>query len=70
MKALKLITAWEKIPVIFDLDYASCLFGIDRRELSRLARLKKVPAFKIGAAWYFRKTEIEAWMESQSNKAG
>lgn len=61
------ITAWERIPVVFDLEYASCLFGIDRKELARLARLNKVPAFKIGAYWHFRKSDVEKWIENQSN---
>lgn len=32
----------------------------------RFASEGKVPAFKVGNAWRFKKTEIEAWIEQQS----
>ncbi len=28
----------------------------------------KVPAFKVGAAWRFRKTEIDRWIKQQEDK--
>ena len=29
---------------------------------------KKIPGFKVGAAWRFRKKEIDEWIEKQSKK--
>jgi len=28
----------------------------------------KLPAFKVGGSWRFKKSEIEEWIEKQSNK--
>lgn len=36
----------------------------------RLCREKKVPAFKFGGQWRFRKDEIDAWSKSKSSKFG
>ena len=33
--------------------------------LYRLAASKKIPAFKVGGAWRFTKSDIEAWIRSQ-----
>ena len=34
----------------------------------RLASEQKIPGFKVGGSWRFRKSEIDAWIEEQ--KAG
>ena len=31
----------------------------------RFALEKKIPGFKIGGAWRFRKTEIDSWIKGQ-----
>lgn len=31
----------------------------------RFALEKKIPGFKVGAAWRFRKSEIDAWINEQ-----
>ena len=33
----------------------------------RLAAEGKIPGFKVGGSWRFRRGEIEAWIEAQSN---
>ncbi|MCM8610602.1 MAG: helix-turn-helix domain-containing protein [Candidatus Accumulibacter sp.] len=38
---------------------------VAERTLYRLAASKKVPAFKVGGAWRFTKSDIEAWIRSQ-----
>ena len=35
--------------------------------VARLAREGKIPAFKVGGVWRFRKDEIEKWMVRQGN---
>jgi excisionase family DNA binding protein len=32
----------------------------------RLARTKKIPAFRVGGQWRFRKDEIDKWSKSKS----
>lgn len=34
----------------------------------RFALEKKIPGFKVGAAWRFRKSEIDAWIKEQENE--
>jgi excisionase family DNA binding protein len=31
----------------------------------RLARAKKIPAFRVGGQWRFRKDEIDSWSKSK-----
>lgn len=33
----------------------------------RLASDKKIPGFKVGGAWRFRKNEIDRWISEQEN---
>ena len=35
--------------------------------VTRLAREGKLPGFKVGGIWRFRKDHFEQWMERQSN---
>ncbi len=35
--------------------------------VTRLARQKKIPAFKAGGVWRFRKDQFEQWIETQTN---
>lgn len=34
----------------------------------RFALEKKIPGFKVGGAWRFRKSEIDGWIEKQSKE--
>ena len=34
----------------------------------RLVLNKRVPGFKIGGSWRFRKSEIDAWIKEQENE--
>ena len=35
--------------------------------VTRLAREGKVPAFKVGGVWRFRKDQFERWIEQKTN---
>ena len=35
--------------------------------VTRLAREGKLPAFKVGGSWRFRKDQFERWIERKSN---
>ena len=39
---------------------------VSERTVYRLASGRKIPAFKVGNAWRFRREEIERWIEQQS----
>lgn len=43
---------------------------VNERTIYRLASLKKIPAFKVGNAWRFKKVDIETWILSQTNDDG
>ena len=38
---------------------------VTERRLYRLAREGKIPAFKVGASWRFKRAYIDAWIEAQ-----
>lgn len=43
---------------------------VDDRTIYRLAQAKKMPAFKVGGTWRFRKGDIDAWIEAQLQHNG
>ena len=46
---------------------ASKYLKISTQSLSDLAIGKKIPAFKVGRMWRFRKSSIDRWVERQEN---
>jgi len=40
---------------------------IPRSTLYKLINDKKIPAFRVGRHWRFRKEQIEEWVEKQGN---
>ncbi len=40
---------------------------VAERTVYRLAAAKKIPAFKVGGAWRFSRTEIDQWIRRQSS---
>jgi excisionase family DNA binding protein len=51
---------------VMDIRAASVYLGISKRTLYRYLYEEKLPAFKIGNRWKFKKTVLDRWMESQS----
>ncbi len=41
---------------------------VNERTVYRLAASKKLPAFKVGNAWRFKKSEIDQWIDDQSSQ--
>ncbi|NCP64117.1 MAG: helix-turn-helix domain-containing protein [Paraglaciecola sp.] len=41
---------------------------VNERTVYRLAAAKKIPAFKVGNAWRFKKIEIDKWIAEQSSQ--
>ena len=40
---------------------------VDKFTVYRLVAQKKIPAFRVGNQWRFKKTMIEAWLMKNSN---
>lgn len=41
---------------------------INEKTAYRLASEGRLPGFKVGGSWRFKRGEIEAWIEEQSNQ--
>ena len=39
---------------------------VNERTIYRLLSAKKLPAFKVGGSWRFRRADIDGWIASQS----
>ncbi len=45
---------------------ASAYLGVSTKSLYRLLREERIPAFKLGNRWRFKKSVLDGWMEKQS----
>ena len=61
------IVNWDDVPVIIDVPYVARLLAMSADYVTRLAQKSKIPAFKAGRLWRFRKDEIEQYMEERRN---
>ena len=52
---------------LLNLEEAGSVLGMDWKTLERMARDRKVPAFKVGKRWKFRLTSLNAWLEHGVN---
>lgn len=46
---------------------ASLLGRIHPKTLQRMARRGEIPAYQIAHRWYFRASELDAWLKSRLN---
>jgi len=46
---------------------ASQYLGIHPYTLSRWAKAKKIPGFRVGKFWRFKKERLDAWLEKRAN---
>lgn len=53
---------------ILTLDEVSTYLKAGKRTVYRLAQEGRIPAFKLGGTWRFRRSELERWMAESSNK--
>lgn len=51
---------------IFTLDEVASYLKVSKRTVYRLAATKKIPAFKVGGAWRFKRLEIDQWIKKQT----
>ena len=42
---------------------------VTERTLYRLAQEGRIPAFKVGASWRFKRADIDTWIENQKPNA-
>jgi len=54
---------------ILTLDEVAAYLKAGKRTIYRLVAAKKIPAFKLGSTWRFRKQDIDGWIADQSKKA-
>jgi excisionase family DNA binding protein len=54
-------------PLIGSPEAAKLLGSIHVKTLQRYARLGRLPGYQIGGHWYFRASELDAWLESRIN---
>jgi excisionase family DNA binding protein len=54
---------------IFTLDEVAAYLKVGKRTVYRLAAAKKIPAFKVGGTWRFRRQEIDQWIKRQTAEA-
>ncbi|MGD0445511.1 MAG: helix-turn-helix domain-containing protein [Edaphobacter sp.] len=52
---------------LLNLEEAASVLGMHWKTLERMARDRKVPAFKVGKRWKFRLTSLNAWLEDGLN---
>lgn len=52
---------------LLDSAQAAYFLGIHRKTLQRIIRSYQVPALRIGKLWRFRKSDLNAWLDSQTN---
>ena len=50
---------------IIDTKEAASLLGIHPKTLQKLARVRKIPAVRIGKSWAFRASVLDAWLKSK-----
>ena len=51
-----------------DIREASEYLGVSRETLYKYVLEEKIPAFKLGNRWKFKKTLLDRWMETQSTQ--
>ncbi len=56
------------IPEVMDIREASQYLGVSRETLYKYLNEEKIPAFKLGNRWKFKKTVLDRWMESESTR--
>lgn len=51
---------------VMDIREASSYLGVSRETLYKYLNEERIPAFKLGNRWKFKKTVLDRWMERES----
>jgi excisionase family DNA binding protein len=54
---------------VMDIREASEYLGVSRETLYKYVFDEKIPAFKLGNRWKFKKTLLDRWMEIESTQS-
>jgi len=54
-------------PLIGSVQAARLLGNVHVKTLQRYARLGRLPGYQVGGHWYFRESELDAWLRNQIN---
>ncbi len=54
--------------LIYTVKQVADYLKVNERTVYRMAIAGKIPAFKVGASWRFKKVEIERWIKEQHNQ--
>lgn len=54
---------------VMDIREASQYLGVSRDTLYKYVSEDKIPAFKLGNRWKFKKTVLDRWMDRQSTRS-
>lgn len=53
---------------VMDIREASQYLGVSRETLYKYVSDDRIPAFKLGNRWKFKKTVLDRWMDKQSTR--
>ena len=65
MLPIRIISMIEQIMTVRDI---AAYLKLNERTVYRLASSAKIPAFKVGTSWRFKKEEIDNWIVQQHNQ--
>ena len=60
----------QEVREVMDVREASAYLGVSRDTLYKYLSEERIPAFKLGNRWRFKKTVLDEWMAAESNAAG
>lgn len=53
---------------ILTLEEVAAFLRAGKRTVYRFAQRGEIPAFKVGGTWRFRRSELERWIDQNSNQ--
>lgn len=53
---------------ILTLEEVAAFLKVGKRTVYRFAQNGQIPAFKLGGTWRFRRSELERWIDENSNQ--
>jgi excisionase family DNA binding protein len=56
-------------PEVMNIRQASKYLGVSPDTLYKYVNEQKIPAFKLGNRWRFKKSRLDQWMEEKSSEA-
>ena len=62
------LQAWN-LPPFLTTEEGACYLRIHPRTLSRMARAGEIPGLQIGRQWRFRRSDLDAWVDSKISSA-